>query len=57
MGKALGDRKMAKTISLKGSTIIMLEEINAQMINENHSSIIEKLIEDKHKSVCGKPND
>lgn len=52
MAKALSDRKMAKTISLKGSTIIMLEEINATMTNENHSSIIEKLIEEKHKATC-----
>jgi len=52
MAKALSDRKMAKTISLKGSTILMLEEITSRMSGENHSSIIEKLIEEKHKTTC-----
>ncbi len=50
MGKELGDRKMAKTISIKGSTIMKLEELASIGKGENGSSIIEKLIEREYKS-------
>lgn len=51
MAKELGDRKMAKTISIKGSTIMKLEELASNMKGENGSSLIEKLIEREHKSM------
>jgi len=49
--KELGDRKMAKTVSLKGSTIMKLEEIASKSKGESSSSVIANLIEKEHSSL------
>lgn len=55
MGKALSERKMAKTISLKGSTLEMLDDLANTLKNGNQSAMIESLIEDRHKALKSKP--
>lgn len=51
MAKTLNDRKMAKTISLKGSTILKLDDISSKMNGVNHSAVIENLIEKEYSTL------
>ncbi len=49
--KALSERKITKTISLTGNTIIMLEELADMDGEKSQSNVIEKLIVERYKNA------